>query len=179
MGKALKTVGAVIGGAVLIATGVGAIAGLQVTALGIAGVGTMSVGTLNTISAGLMAVGGMLDKPKSEGSGSPTEWTSNPDQPIPFAFGRIGVAGKIVHRDEFGPNDNMYQVVVGVLSGAGPINRVVSFSGNRETVTFDANGKAISSQWADEMWMRYRLGAQPDTAITSPTGLWNNATVPG
>ena len=168
MGKALKTVGVIIGAAALIATGVGALA---MPAL--AGTTTLfgvSVGTLNTISSGLVAVGGMLDKPKSQGSAAPDEWTSNPDQPIPFLMGRMGVAGKIVQRDEFGP-DNMYQGIVGILSGAGPIRGVTSFSGDKQPVTFGANGIAVSSQWQGEMWMVRRPGAQPDTALTVPVGL--------
>lgn len=168
MGKALKTVGVIIGGAALIATGVGALA---MPAL--AGTTTLfgvSVGTLNTISSGLVAVGGLLDKPKSQGSAQPDEWTSNPDQPIPFLMGRMGIAGKIVQRDEFGP-DNMYQGIVGILSGAGPIAGVTAFSGDKQPVTFGANGIAVTSQWQGEMWMVRRSGAQPDTALTVPAGL--------
>lgn len=168
MGKALKTVGVIIGAAALIATGVGALA---MPAL--AGTTTLfgvSVGTLNTISSGLVAVGGMLDKPKSQGSASPDEWTSNPDQPTPFLMGRMGIAGKIVQRDEFGP-DNMYQGIVGVLSGAGPIRGVTSFAGDKQPVTFGANGIAISSQWQGEMWMVRRAGNQPDTVLSVPPGL--------
>lgn len=168
MGKALKTVGVIIGGAALIATGVGALA---MPAL--AGTTTLfgvSVGTLNTISSGLVAVGGLLDKPKSQGSAQPDEWTSNPDQPIPFLMGRMGIAGKIVQRDEFGP-DNMYQGIVGILSGAGPIRGVTGFAGDKQPVTFGANGIAVSSQWQGEMWMVRRSGAQPDTALTVPAGL--------
>jgi hypothetical protein len=168
MGKALKTVGVIIGAAALIATGVGALA-----MPGLAGTTTLfgvSVGTLNTISSGLIAVGGMLDKPKSQGSATPDEWTSNPDQPIPFLMGRMGVAGKIVQRDEFGP-DNMYQGIVGILSGAGPIRGVTSFAGDKQPVTFGANGIAVTSQWQGEMWMVRRSGAQPDTALAVPAGL--------
>ena len=168
MGKALKTVGVIIGAAALIATGVGALA---MPAL--AGTTTLfgvSVGTLNTISSGLVAVGGMLDKPKSQGSAAPDEWTSNPDQPIPFLMGRMGVAGKIVQRDEFGP-DNMYQGIVGILSGAGPIRAVTSFAGDKQPVSFGANGIAVTSQWEGEMWMVRRSGAQPDTVLTVPAGL--------
>ncbi|VDC49722.1 hypothetical protein [Brevundimonas mediterranea] len=168
MGKALKTAGVIIGAAALIATGVGALA-----MPGLAGSTTLfgiSTGTLNTISSGLIAVGGMLDKPKSQGSATPDEWTSNPDQPIPFLFGRMGVAGKIVQRDEFGP-DNMYQGIVGILSGAGPIKGVLSFKGDDQAVTFGTNGIAVSSQWQGEMWMVRRSGAQPDTVLSVPSGL--------
>lgn len=173
MGKALKTAGVIIGAAALIATGVGALA-----MPGLAGTTTLfgvSTGTLNTISSGLVAVGGMLDKPKSKGSAQPGEWTSNPDQPIPFLFGRMGVAGKIVQRDEFGP-DNMYQGIVGILSGAGPIKGVLGFKGDDQPVTFGANGIAITSQWDGEMWMVRRAGNQPDTALSVPSGLKSGGT---
>ncbi|GLK49484.1 hypothetical protein GCM10017620_24570 [Brevundimonas intermedia] len=168
MGKALKTAGVIIGAAALIATGVGALA-----MPGLAGSTTLfgiSTGTLNTISSGLVAVGGMLDKPKSQGSAQPDEWTSSPDQPTPFLFGRMGVAGKIVQRDEFGP-DNMYQGIVGIISGAGPIKGIQSFKGDDQAVTFGSNGIAVSSQWQGEMWMVRRAGNQPDTVLTVPAGL--------
>ena len=168
MGKALKTVGVIIGGAALIATGVGALA--MPALAGSTTLFGVSVGTLNTISSGLVAVGGMLDKPKSQGSAAPDEWTSNPDQPIPFLMGRMGVAGKIVQRDEFGP-DNMYQGIVGIISGAGPIRAVTGFSGDKQAVTFGANGIAVTSQWQGEMWMVRRAGNQPDTVLTVPAGL--------
>lgn len=168
MGKALKTVGVIIGGAALIATGVGALA--MPALAGSTTLFGVSVGTLNTISSGLVAVGGMLDKPKSQGSAAPDEWTSNPDQPIPFLMGRMGVAGKIVQRDEFGP-DNMYQGIVGIISGAGPIRGVNGFAGDKQPVTFGANGIAVTSQWEGEMWMVRRAGNQPDTALAVPNGL--------
>jgi len=168
MGKALKTVGVIIGGAALIATGVGALA--MPALAGSTTLFGVSVGTLNTISSGLVAVGGMLDKPKSQGSAAPDEWTSNPDQPIPFLMGRMGVAGKIVQRDEFGP-DNMYQGIVGIISGAGPIRGVNGFAGDKQPVTFGANGIAVTSQWEGEMWMVRRAGNQPDTALAVPPGL--------
>ncbi len=164
MGKALKTVGVIIGGAALIATGVGALA---MPAL--AGTTTLfgvSVGTLNTISSGLVAVGGMLDKPKSQGSAAPDEWTSNPDQPIPFLMGRMGVAGKIVQRDEFGP-DNMYQGIVGIISGAGPIKGVNGFltrpSPHRMTTSCGSRSRR---------WSRLRRWRPSETSApkTTPCG---------
>ena len=110
-------------------------------------------------------------------AGRPVEWTLNPDGPTPFAAGRVGVAGSVVHKETFGP-DLMYYGLVSVLSGSGPIDGYVSFMGDDEFVTFDAVGKAISSQWRDEMWLKKTLGAQPDTALTTPTGLKQNAVLP-
>lgn len=175
MGKALKTVGAVIGAAALIATGAGAI-----LMPGMAGTTTLfgvSVGTLNTVSAGLMAVGGMLDKPDSMGSGTPDEWNSNPDQPTPFAFGRVGCSGKIVHRDEYG-KDNKLQGIVSVYSGAGPIKSFVSYKVNDLPVSFTSNGGTATGKYNRQMWRSWRLGEQPDTALSLPTGLDEGAVMP-
>lgn len=125
---------------------------------------------LSTAATALLA-------PQVNAEGSPTEWVADPDAPIPFAAGRVGVAGRIIHRDEYGPN-NMYQTVVTVLSGAGPINAFISYKGDDQAVTFNGSGMATTSQWANEMWMQYRLGLQPETAHTSPSGLTGSATLP-
>lgn len=175
MGKTLKTVGMVLGAAAMIATGVGALAmpGLagSVTLFGV------STGTLNLASAGLTAVGGLLDKPQSAGSGSPSDWTSNPDQPTPFAFGRVGVAGKIIHRDEFG-KDNKLQGIVSIFSGAGPIKGFVSYKADDLAVSFESNGGTAIGKYRRQMWRSWRLGNQPDTALSLPTGLDEGAVMP-
>lgn len=111
-------------------------------------------------------------------AGRVSEWTLSPDAPIPFAAGRVGVAGSVVYPETFGP-DKMYYGFVSVLSGAGPIKSFQTFRGDDEFVTFDGNGKAVSSQWSNEMWMKTSVGAQPSTALASPTGLKNGATLPG
>ncbi len=175
MGKTLKTVGMVIGAAALIATGAGAILmpGLSggITLFGV------STGTLNMISAGVAAVGGLLDKPESRGSGSPDEWTSNPDQPTPFAFGRVGVSGKIIHRDEYGP-DNRLQGIVSVYSGAGPIQGFVSYEAGDVPVSFMSNGGTAIGKYNRQMWRSWRLGDQPDDALSLPSGLDGGAVMP-
>lgn len=116
-------------------------------------------------------------QPQVGSAGRTYEWTLDPNAPIPFAAGRVGVAGTVVHLDTYGP-DKMYYGFVSILSGAGPVKAITGFKGDDEVVTFDAGGKAISSQWAGEMWLRSRLGTQPDTALTNPTGLKNNAQLP-
>ena len=59
-------------------------------------------------------------------SGRTFEFVIDPDGPIPFAAGRVGVAGSVIHRDTFGP-DLMYYGMPFVLSGAGPITAIESF----------------------------------------------------
>lgn len=169
MGKALKTTGMIIAGAVLVATGVGAVVGVNVAAMGIASfTGALTVGQLGTMASGLVALAGVLDKPKSTGSASPTDWTSNPDQPIPFAFGRVGAAGKIVHRDEYG-QDNYRQGIVSIYSGAGPIKGFVNFKADDVPITFSGAGAAVG-KYAGQMWRSTRRGLQPDTALSYPAG---------
>lgn len=126
-----------------------------------------------------MAVSAVMSalSPQVGAAGRPVDWTLNPDGPIPFAFGRVGVAGSVVHKRTFGP-DKMYYGFVSVLSGAGPIAGYNHFFADDFEVTFDGSGKAISSEWAGEMWRVSRLGAQPSTYLPTPTGLKNNAQMP-
>lgn len=120
-----------------------------------------------------------LLNPQVGEAGRPIDWTLDPDGPIPFAAGRVGAAGAIVHKATFGP-DLMYYGLVSVLSGAGPIKSFVAFRADEEFVTFDGNGKAVTSQWRDEMWMKTQRGLQPTTSgMTSPSGLKNGASLPG
>lgn len=142
-------------------------------------VGVIAAGTALQVAAQVAAVAALtaLLAPKVGNSGPPTEWVADPNAPIHFAAGRIGAAGRIVHKDEYGPN-NMYQTLVTVLSGAGPIKSFVSFTGDDTAVSFTSEA-ATSSQWAGEMWMQTRRGLQPETAHTSPTGLTSSATLPG
>jgi len=117
-------------------------------------------------------------QPQVGQAGRTFEWVIDPDGPIAFAAGEVGVAGSVIHRDTFGP-DLMYLGVVSVLSGAGPIDGIVSLTADEEAVTWDSTGKATSSQYAGELWFKHSLGAQPSSAITSPTGLKNGASLPG
>lgn len=111
-------------------------------------------------------------------AGRSFEFVIDPDGPIPFAAGLVGVNGSVIHRDTFGP-DLMYYGIPAVLSGAGPIDGVVSFKADQESVTFDSNGKAITSQYANELWFKWLPGTQPSAALVSPSGLKNGATLPG
>ena len=144
-------------------------AGLMATLKSVA----INVATNLAISAAMSAF-----QPQVGVAGRTFEWTLDPDGPIPFAAGRIGVPGSAVYRKTFGP-DLMYYGIPSVISGAGPIAAFEGFMADDETVTFDGSGKAVSSQYAGELWYKTSQGAQPATAITSPTGLKNGATLPG
>lgn len=156
------------------ATAVAAAAPTAAAAAAPASLQTLAVNALTNIA--ISAAMSIL-QPQVGLAGRTFEWTIDPDGPIPFAAGEVGVAGAVVHRETFGP-DLMYYGVVSVLSGAGPIDSIVSFSADDEAVTFDGNGKATTSQYANELWFKSKLGAQPDTALVSPTGLKNSVTLP-
>lgn len=154
-----------------------AVAGATVAAkVGI--MATLKAVAFNALTSAAISAAMSALQPQVGSAGRTFEWTLDPNAPIPFAAGRVGVAGTVCHLETYGP-DKMYYGFVSVLSGAGPIRAITGFKGDDESVAFDANGKAISSQWANEMWFRSRLGTQPDTALTNPPGLKNNAQLPG
>ena len=120
---------------------------------------------------------GAIMAPDVGAGGSPTAWKSDPQAGIPFVAGRRGVAGNIVHRDEWGP-DNRYQSFVTVYSGAGPVKSFGTFTADEAVQVFGSNERPTSGTWSDVMWMQRKLGAQPDTALTSPTDPTVSGTLP-
>lgn len=98
--------------------------------------------------------------------GRPTEWAADPNAAIPFVMGRRGVSGVIVHRDTYGAN-NRYLANVTVYSGGGPINAYGDFLVDGAAVTF--TGEAMDGSPAGRLYRQTKTGAQPDTALTSPT----------
>lgn len=133
---------------------------------------TATAMSLTTNMAVNLAVSAFLSalQPQVGSAGRTFEWTLDPNGPLNFPAGRVGVAGSVAHRATYG-KDLMYYSLVSVLAAAGPIDGYEAFKADDEWVTFDGSGKAISSQYAGEMWMRTTLGAQPDVALTSPTGI--------
>ncbi len=152
---------AVIGGA-LTSVGVGA-----TTAYGIGSVVATTVTSAGFLfSVAAAAVSALT--PEVGASGSPTEWRSDPDAPIPFVIGENASAGFIVHRDEWG-SDNRYQSIVTVYSGAGPIQAFGTYTADGAAQTFaGAYGRQNTGTWKDIFWRDTKLGAQPDTALQPP-----------
>ena len=111
MSKALKGIGtAIVFAGLVVATGGAALAfgaGVGIAgAASLAGGTLLSVGGFSITASGLLAAGSLvtsigtaMDRPKSTTSGISTEWLADTDQGLPFAFGRIGVAGLIVNKD--------------------------------------------------------------------------------
>lgn len=119
-----------------------------------------------------------LLQPNVGAAGRTFEWTLDPDGPIPFAAGRVGVAGSAVYRRTFGP-DLMYYGIPSVISGAGPIDGFEKYLADDDAVVFNAAGMCTSPKYYGEMWCTTSLGRQPDTALVSPAGLKNGASLTG
>lgn len=148
------------------------------TALTTVGVGaTTAYGVGSAVGAALTSGGFLLSlagaaltalTPTVDSAGSPTEWRSDPNAPIPFIIGERGVAPFIVHRDEWG-TDNRYQSIVSVYSGAGPIQAFGTYTADEAPLTFSGSyGRQSTGTWKDIFWRDTKLGAQPDTALQSP-----------
>lgn len=116
--------------------------------------------------------------PKQRAEGSSTAFRLDTDAGIPFPFGTVGVGGVLAYRKGFGPT-NRYQALVSTVAGAGPIKSFVSFSADDEVTTFGANDVATSGDHAGAMWLQRKVGTQPQTNLTSPTGLDSGSTAPG
>lgn len=146
----------------------------QTTAAAIATFGVQAVGT----AALSTAINAVL-QPNVGAGGSPTQWQSDTDSGVPFVMGRRAVAGHAVHIDEWGP-DNRYLSVVNVYSAAGPIKAFGAFYADETAVTFGgAYNKVSTGSYKDVMWMDRRLGAQPDTALASPSDPAVAGSLPG
>lgn len=134
----------------------------------------MNVLTNVAISAAMSVL-----QPQVGAAGRPFEFVIDPDGPIPFAAGRIGVAGSVIHRDTFGP-DLMFYGIPAVLSGAGPITAIETVKADDYPMAFDANGGATTEPYRQEFYFRSVLGEQPaPLALSTPAGLKNGAKLPG
>lgn len=117
-------------------------------------------------------------QPSVKSSSTSIEWNADPNAPNRLAFGRIGGAGNIIHNATYGP-DKMFVGFVGVMSASGPIKNWVAFKADDAFVSFDGAGKAITSDYAGEMYLGRQRGLQPEPSyLPSPSGLKNGAAMP-
>lgn len=163
MARALRTAALAIGAVALVATGVGAPA--------VAGIATS---TLTLASGGLSVAASLLQKrPATSSAGSQIEFLADPRSGVPYPVGRTGTSGRIVFRrasDGWSANtpNDLHDLVV-ILSGAGPIDGIESFSADKKPVSFDAAGNAIG-EYRDKMFQRTQLGSVSDIALAVAAG---------
>lgn len=109
--------------------------------------------------------------------GSPTRFRLDTDAGIPFAFGRVATAGVVAYRRSYGAT-NRYQSVVATLAGAGPYQGNYTVRIDDELTTFGVNDAATSGDHVGALWFQIKDGDQPDTALSSPSGLELSAAAP-
>ena len=123
--------------------------------------------SLVAVNVAVSAVATALLAPDAAAAaGRATDWSADPNAPIPFVMGRRALGGQIVYRDTFGP-DNRYQGVVTVYSGAGPVNSMGALILDGVAQTF--TGETMDSTPINKLFRKTRLGAQPDTVLTTPS----------
>lgn len=107
--------------------------------------------------------------PKVGGNyGTQVDFKADPRAGIPYLVGRTGTAGNIVFADTAGQNNNDLTYAV-VLSGAGPVQAIESFTANATAVPF--SGGAATGFYAGKMWQQQQLGHTPEAAAMSwPSG---------
>lgn len=181
MGKTLRTVGTIIAGVALVATGVGALAGAGLLGAQAAAVASMSgawtiagvsVQTLARVGLGMAFLGSATSKPLKVGTagGSPTDFAADPNAPIPYAMGLTGTGGRIIYATT-GEAKNRNALYCTVLSGGGPIEAFVGFKANKEAVTFGSLQQAIGGTFANRMWQNNQLGYSPSEPFGPPNTL--------
>lgn len=117
-------------------------------------------------------------QPQVKSSSTALEWNADPNAPNRFAFGRVGGAGNIIHNATYGP-DKMFVGFVGVMSASGPIKSWQAFKADDAFVSFDGTGKAVNTEYANEMYLGVQRGLQPELFyLPSPAGLKNEAVMP-
>jgi hypothetical protein len=153
-----------VGGATLGAVGLGSLAGMGIASF----TGSLTIGAVvGTAVVGSAALALLSGPPRAEGSA--TAYRADTDAGIPIAYGRVGCAGVINYRVAYDAT-NRYQSLFCTVS-AGPIKAFVSFAADDEVTTFDGTfNKAVDGNHVGFMWLKRNLGAQPETALTSPTG---------
>lgn len=127
----------------------------------------ITIGVSVAVTAGTTAAITALATPQTRAAeGRATEWIGDPDAPYPFVSGRRGTAGMIRARDTSGPN-NRYQHIVTVYSAGGPISAFGDFLLDSSVKTF--TGDLMDGAPVNRLWRQTKLGAQPDTVLTTPS----------
>jgi len=173
---ALAAVGSVIATGKAVAT----VTQMALTWAGFSGGQIALAGTVALEGAKLVGaqVASSLLAGRQRAEGSATAFRADTDAGIPIAYGRVGCAGVINYRVAYDAT-NRYQSLFCTVS-AGPIQSFVSFAADDTVTTFDGTlNKSVDGDHVGFMWLKRNLGAQPQTALTSPTGAGAGIAAPG
>lgn len=163
MGRVATYAATAIAIAAAIPTGGGS---LLAVGLGVSSAAAAAIALGAQLGASLLA-----SKPSGGTGGNQTDWSADPNSPIPIAIGRTGTGGKIVHRIEWGTN-NEWQALTTVLSGCGPVDAIERTYADRVLCNFA--GKAATAPYAGWLWQDTQVGLTPE-----PDQLLANGVPPG
>lgn len=165
MSRALRTIAIVAGAVALIATGIGAAAGI--------GLITLTTGTLETVAT-IGAVASAVSVAASLGAaalqkrpalkGSVSQVMIGATMAVPYAIGLTYLGGMQVY-DNSGGDKNKYRHQVMVVSAAGPIESFDSFLADYQPVTL--SGESATGWYGGFLTVQEKLGARPETAHTN------------
>ncbi len=175
MSKTLKTIAVVAGAVALIATGIGAAAGIGLIAVSAGTLATAATvaAVASAVSAAAMAGSTALMKPPDM-KGSINQVLVGNNLPVPYCMGRSYSGGAEVYSDSAGDKNKDWTKVY-AYTVAGPIDGFEKFNGDYSPLTFPTeSGGLISGNvngyYNDFLFVNSRLGARPDTALTPASG---------
>jgi len=175
MSKGLTKVAMIAGAVALVATGVGAAAGAGI-GFGAAGSATAtaaaatasSIASYASLAATVASIGAMATAKKPAARGTVNQVLIAADAPAPYLIGRTYYAGVLRHDWGYGEKrkkvKNPYRGMVLEYSVAGPLTEMEGFYFDYQQIPFTAG--AATGYYADYLYLDYRMGARPDTALT-------------
>lgn len=174
MSKVLKIAAIVVGVAAMAIPVVGQIVGPAVlaTALGTTVATLATITTVLSLAATALSVvaGITAKKPKLSAAtaAQQLEFSANPTAGIPYAMGETMIGMDVVHEAAWG-DKNKNLGMVGVISGAGPIQSYDGFYADGTLINF--SGSSATGYYAGFMQLVTQLGVRPEAAALSMPGM--------
>ncbi len=192
MSKALRTVGLIIGGVALVASGVGLAVGagfLGATAAGATaatflGATAATWATIGAVAGVAAAAISYATRPSFTAQGNPQEFQANPQSGLPYAIGRTRMSGVRIHADTASSagytkaEDLVFFAIL--LSAGGLIGGIEKFTADGAEVTFNPSTGVATTPDYSANWMAQKVwtgGAQSSALSLSLMGTsipnWN------
>lgn len=170
MSKVVRTVGTIVGVALVAVGFVTMNPALVSLGIKVAAISNVAASAIDIIAP---------PKIKFGGEGNPLRFTTNPQSGVPYAMGRTRMDGVRIHADTTdgfsGKTKNDIVAFAAELSGGGAIDSIQSFTADKEAVTFDGSGNAIG-RLANYMAQKVHTGGAMATALSLSLG---SAAFPG
>lgn len=165
MAKAIRTIGTVVGVAIV---AVGVVTGnpaLVTAGIKVVGYSNTAAGVIDTLAP---------RKPKFPDQGNPLRFQTNPQSGLPYAIGRTRMSGVRIYADTYdgfkrkGEHDVLSFGVL--LSAGGTIDSIEKFTADGETITFNGTTGNGNGTWTDWMGQKVWLGGAQTSALALTFG---------